>query len=52
MEHTDNKGLAWISVTLVWCCLVCFNLVWFRLAWIDFVWSNLFRFGLVWLIFI
>ena len=31
MGHTDNKGLAWISVTLVWCCLICFNLVWFRL---------------------
>ena len=46
MGHTANEGLAWISVTLVWCCLVCFNLVLFRFAWIDFVWSNLVRFGL------
>ena len=47
MGHTDNEGLAWILVTLVWSCLVCFNLVWFRLAWIDFVWSHFVRFGLV-----
>ena len=49
MGHTDNKGLAWILVTLVWSFLVCFNLVWFRLAWIDFVWSHFVRIGLVWL---
>ena len=46
------EGLAWISVKLVLCCLVCFNLVMFRFAWIDFFWSNLVRVGLVWLRFI
>ena len=52
IKQGQCKGLAWILVLLVSCCLVCFNLVWFRLAWILFARYNLVRFGLVWLRFI
>ena len=46
MGHTDNKGLAWILVTLVWS--FWFGLIWFGLGWFGLILYGHILLGLVW----